>query len=268
MLESASSRRGREKERPVLAERRHRLAVCWSPCRAEDEITRRRAPARAFGREETSLPDDAHRREHSEEAQCGERAGRVWRGAIRKRHHDNLTRTRQATESPPDQDKPPSRPPNQTIRLPPQDSDFGRHNAPTEAASAHATRARAQRANRRTKRSDYRLRNQILEGITHGRTAGSIRTEKTRVPNDAQWREHSEEEDTRRRAVAQAFGRRGYPTTRSGANLRKTRLPDDARTGAGIWTRQWELGHQSHQQDIKESTHATRTAGFGAHWGR
>ena len=59
------------------------------------------------------------------------------------------------------------------------------------------------------------------------RTGASIRTKG--IPDDAQWREHSEDkitrrrahwrwhldETTRRRAVARAFGRRGYPTTRA-----------------------------------------------------
>ena len=105
------------------------------------------------------------------------------------------------TESPPDQDKPPSGPPNQTIRLPPQDSDFGRHNAPARAFG----------------RGDYPTT----------RSGASLR--KTRQPDDAQWREHSEEENTRRDALPGAFGRKRqeYPTTRTGAGIRR-RVPDDA----------------------------------------
>ena len=197
-------------------------------------------------------------------------------GAIRKRHRDNLTKTRRATESPPHQDNQAAeRTANQTIRLPPQDSDFGRDNAPTEAASAHATRTRAQRANRRTERSDYRRRNRISEGITHRstphpRTTSEPPNQTIRLPpQDSDFgrpnarthcREHLNEEDTRRRAVARAFGqeetrlpddtrtgasirkkRQGYPTTRSGASIRhldeKRQGYPTTRTGASIRTK-------------------------------
>ena len=94
-----------------------------------------------------------------------------------------------------------------------------------------------------TKRSDYRLRTRILEGITHRRehsderrqdyptrrTASSIRR---RLPDDAQWREPLEDKTTRRRAVARAFGGGEYPTRRTAASIRhlqdETRIPDDA----------------------------------------
>ena len=71
---------------------------------------------------------------------------------------------------------------------------------------ADAPRQSSRQANCRTKRSDYRLRNQILESITHRRTTASIRhlQDETRIPDNAQWREQSEEE--------KRFGAHGAPS--------------------------------------------------------
>ena len=81
---------------------------------SEDKITRRRAQPRAIWTEQwdtnhtapiTDVPTH-RRRPYPRTLRESAHATRVrarYAGAIRKRHRDNLTRTRQATESPPEQ---------------------------------------------------------------------------------------------------------------------------------------------------------------------
>ena len=195
---------------------------------------------------------------------------------------------------------------NQTIRLPPQDSDFGRHNAPEQArgdicetvddahcrerstfvrgvddtvefcvctafsrrTDAGRIRARYAGAIRKRHRDNLTRTRRATESppqeSTDQREWSSMERERlgrdeTRLPDDAHRREHSDEEDTRRRAVARAFAIR---TRRDKGTRRRARYASP-RTLHARQVGQWRTRQTETKFDFWKAT-----SFLGSNWER